>query len=90
MTSFSYHLTFSSPAYLAILLLLPMLWWYSFRRLAGLGRVRRWMALLLRTLVVALLVMAAADLQIVRSNDHLTVIYLLDQSLSIPEGNARR
>ena len=29
--------------------------------------------------------MAAADLQIVRSNDHLTVIYLLDQSLSIPQ-----
>jgi uncharacterized membrane protein len=36
--------------------------------------------------VVVLLVMTAADLQIVRSNDHLTVIYLLDQSLSIPEG----
>ena len=47
--------------------------------------MRRWLALLLRTLVVALLVMAAADLQIVRSNDHLTVIYLLDQSLSIPQ-----
>ena len=41
--------------------------------------------MLLRTLVVVLLVMAAADLQIVRSNDHLTVIYLLDQSLSIPQ-----
>ena len=83
---FSYHPTFAAPAYLAILLLLPVLWWYSYRRLAGLGRLRRWLALLLRTLVVVLLVMAAADLQIVRSNDHLTVIYLLDQSLSIPEG----
>ena len=83
---FSYHPTFAAPAYLAILvLLLPVLWWYSFRRLVGLGRVRRWLALALRTLVVALLVMAAADLQIVRSNDHLTVIYLLDQSLSIPQ-----
>ena len=28
--------------------------------------------------------MAAAEVQIVRINDHLTVIYLLDQSLSIP------
>ncbi len=83
---FSYHPTFAAPSYLAILvLLLPVLWWYSFRRLVGLGRVRRWLALALRTLVVALLVMAAADLQIVRSNDHLTVIYLLDQSLSIPQ-----
>jgi len=43
------------------------------------------MALLLRTLVILLMVMAAADFQIVRSNEHLTVIYLLDQSLSIPE-----
>ncbi len=82
---FSYHPSFAAPAYLAILALLPALWWYSYRRLAGLGRVRRWMALLLRTLVIVLLVMAAADVQIVRSNDHLTVIYLLDQSLSIPK-----
>ena len=82
---FSYHLSFAAPAYLAILLLLPLLWWYGYRRLAGLGRVRRWLALLLRTLVIVLLVMAAADLQIVRSNNHLTVIYLLDQSLSIPQ-----
>ena len=83
---FSYHPSFAAPSYLAILLVLPLLWWYSYRRLAGLGRVRRWIALLLRTLVVVLLVMAAADLQIVRSNDHLTVLYLLDQSLSIPQG----
>jgi Mg-chelatase subunit ChlD/uncharacterized membrane protein len=82
---FSYHPTFSSPAYLAILLVLPLLWWYSYCRLVGLGSVRRWLALALRTLVVVLLVMAAADLQKVRTNDHLTVIYLLDQSLSIPQ-----
>ncbi len=84
----AYHPAFAAPAYLAILLLLPVLWWYSYHRLAGLGRVRRWLALLLRTLVIAILVMAAADLQIVRSNDHLTVLFLLDQSLSIP--NAQR
>ena len=82
---FSHHPTLSSPAYLAILLLLPVFWWYSYRRLAGLGRVRRWAALLLRTAVIVLLVMAAADLQMVRSNDRLTVLYLLDQSLSIPD-----
>ena len=87
---FSYHATFTAPAYLAILLVLPVLWWYSYRRLAGLGGVRRWMALLLRTLVVVLLATAAADLQIVRSNDHLTVLYLLDQSLSIPEAKRGR
>jgi Mg-chelatase subunit ChlD/uncharacterized membrane protein len=82
---FSYHPAFAAPGYLAILLLLPVLWFYSYRRLTGLGPVRCWLALLLRTLVVTLLVIAAADMQIVRTNDHLTVIYLLDQSLSIPQ-----
>jgi len=83
--NFAYHPSVAAPAYLAILLLLPVLWWYSYRRLAGLGGLRRWLALLLRTLVVVLFVLAAADLQIVRRNDQLTVLYLLDQSLSIPE-----
>jgi Mg-chelatase subunit ChlD/uncharacterized membrane protein len=82
---FTYHPSFAAPAYLAILLVLPLLWWYSYRRLVGLGRLRRWLALLFRTLLVVLLVMAAADMQKVRTNDHLTVIYVLDQSLSIPD-----
>ncbi len=84
---FHYHPSFLAPGYLAILLIVPVLWWYSFRRLAGMGGVRRWVALLLRTLVVLLLVLAAADLQIVETADHLTVIYLLDQSMSIPAKN---
>ncbi len=82
---FSYHPTFAAPAYLALLLLLPPLWWLGYRRLAGLGRFRRWFAIVFRTAVVVLLVLAAADLQLVRTNSDLTVIYLLDQSLSIPQ-----
>ena len=82
---FTYHPTFASPWYLAILLILPVLWLHGYRRLAGLGRFRRWLALLARTAVVTLFVLALADLQLVRTNDNLTVIYLLDQSLSIPE-----
>jgi Mg-chelatase subunit ChlD/uncharacterized membrane protein len=81
----AYHVSFASPSYLALLLLLPLVWWYGYRRLAGIGRVRRWAALLFRTLVVVLLVAATADPQFVRSNDRLTVLFLLDQSLSIPE-----
>ena len=46
------------------------------------------MALALRTLVMLLLVAALAEMQYQRTSDRLTVIYLLDQSLSIPE--ARR
>ena len=81
---FNYHLTFASPAYLALLALVPVLWWASYRRLAALGPWRRWVALLLRGLVAALVILALAEVQIVRTSDRLTVIYLLDQSLSIP------
>ncbi|MFZ5830627.1 MAG: VWA domain-containing protein [Planctomycetota bacterium] len=82
---FDYRISFVSPAYLLLLLLLPLVWWYSFRRLALLGPVRRWFALVLRTLVFAMVVLALAEIQMVRVSDRVTVIYLLDQSLSIPE-----
>src|SRR5262245_4388421 len=81
-------LVFNSPWYLLLLGLLPVMWWYSFRSLSGLGRWRRMLALVLRTAVLTLLVAALAEMQYQRTSDRLTVIYLLDQSLSIPE--ARR
>ena len=79
-----YHLDFVRPWYLALLAVLPALWWFSFRTLAGLGPVRRLMALALRSLVFALLVLALAEVQLVRSSEALTVTFLLDQSLSVP------
>jgi Mg-chelatase subunit ChlD len=82
---FDYQLTFASPHYLALLALLPMLWWYSFRGMAALGRVRRFVVLATRSLVLLLLILALAEIQAVRTSDRLTVIFLLDQSLSIPE-----
>jgi uncharacterized membrane protein/Mg-chelatase subunit ChlD len=81
-------LVFNSPWYLLLLLLLPVMWWFSYRSLSGLGWWRRILALLLRTAVMLLLVAAIAEMQFQRTSDRLTVIYLLDQSLSIPE--ARR
>ena len=81
-------LVFNSPWYLLLLGLLPAMWWFSYGSLSGLGRWRRPMALGLRTLVVLLIVAAMAEMQYQRTSDRLTVIYLLDQSLSIPE--ARR
>jgi Mg-chelatase subunit ChlD len=70
--------------FLGLLALAPLLWCFCFRSLAGLGRVRRLAVLLLRTAVLVLLIMATAEVQWVRTNDRLTVIYLLDQSASIP------
>ena len=73
-----------SPGYLFLLLFVPLIWWFSFRSLSGLGRYRRMFALLLRTAVVVLLVMALANVQLRRTMDKMTVIFLLDQSASIP------
>src|SRR5690349_12807377 len=81
-------LVFNNPWYLLLLALLPVMWWFSFGSLSGLGRWRRLMALALRSLVLICLVAALAEMQYQRKSDKLTVIYLLDQSLSIPE--ARR
>lgn len=81
-------LGFNNPWYLLLLALLPAMWWFSFDSLSGLGRWRRLLALAFRTLVMLLIVAALAEMQFQRTSDKLTVIYLLDQSLSIPE--ARR
>jgi hypothetical protein len=80
----NYHLSFQSPWLLLLLAILPALWLLSFRSLAGLGQIRRLAALLLRSIVMASLILALAEAQIVRTSERLTVFYLLDQSLSIP------
>jgi uncharacterized membrane protein len=79
-----YSLAFDRPVYLALLALVPVLWWLGYRSLAGLGRWRRWLALGLRSLVLLLIVLALADAQYQRKSDGLTVVYVLDQSLSVP------
>src|SRR3954469_25353689 len=81
---FDYSVAFDRPGYLALLGLLPLLWWFSFHSLAGLGPVRRVVAIALRSVVLVILVLAAAEMQWVRVSQRLTVIYLLDQSESIP------
>lgn len=80
---------FDSPWYLLLLLLLPVIWVTSYRSLAGLGRWRRLWAIAFRSLVLLLLVLALADMQYQRKNDSMTVLYLLDQSMSIPEDHRR-
>lgn len=79
------ELAFDRPEYLLLLLLLPALWKLSQRTLAPLGGFRRWLAIGLRTLVVLMLVGALAELQWRRVSDKVTVIYVLDQSESIPQ-----
>ena len=79
-----FEIAFDRPWFLLLLLILPIMWYWSFNSLAGLGKGRRIFALLLRSLVVLLMVMALAEAKWQRSTNRLTVIYLLDQSESIP------
>ena len=67
------------------MLWVPVLWWIGFSSLASLGRIRRLFALLFRTAVWAAIVFAVSGIQIVRVSDRITVMYLLDQSESIPQ-----
>src|SRR3990172_258841 len=85
----NYEISFESPWYLLLLALVPVLWWFSFRGLAALGLGRRVLSLGLRSLVLLALILAVAEMQLVHTSDQLTVIYLLDQSESIPAGHRR-
>ncbi len=75
---------FETPGYLVLLALLPLLVVFSFRSLAGLGPVRRWIAIGMRCLVVACMVLALAGAQRTRKTDDLSVVFLVDRSRSIP------
>jgi len=86
---FDDHLAFDRPGYLFLLVLLPVIWWIGGRSLRAIGRGRQFVAVGARTLVVLLVIFALADAHLVRTIDRLTVIYLLDQSLSIPDQQRR-
>lgn len=85
----NYRISFESPWYLALLAILPVLWWFSLRSLALLGRARKLLAIALRSIVLVMIILALAGIQMVRTSDRLTVIYLVDQSLSIPAEQRR-
>jgi Mg-chelatase subunit ChlD len=82
-------LEFDRPGYLFLLAALPLGWWWGRRALAALGTGRGAAAFGLRTLVWLLIVAACAELQWVRTDDKLSVVYLLDRSLSVPEAERR-
>ena len=65
---------FDNRAMLWLLALLPLLWVFSHRSLAGLGPWRRAAALVTRSIVLTLVVLALAEMQLVRTRERLTVI----------------
>ncbi|MEW4561227.1 VWA domain-containing protein [Bremerella sp. JC770] len=72
------------PQYLLLLGIIPVLWWVSWNGLAMGNRWRWAVANGLRSLLCLLVVLTLAEIELVRTNDRLTVIYLVDRSLSIP------
>jgi uncharacterized membrane protein/Mg-chelatase subunit ChlD len=81
---FGRQIGFDQPAFLVLLALLPVLWVLSYRTLSGLGPYRRLFALAVRTVVLVLVILALAEIQMLKISDKQSVIYLLDQSESIP------
>src|SRR6266850_361781 len=79
------HLQFTHPIYL--LLLVPALaWvlWFAFKSDVQVGAWRKWMALIVRTIVVVTIVLAIAGLQWLLPVEGMNVFFVLDRSDSVP------
>lgn len=79
-----FRLGFDHPGFLWLLLALPILWAVGWSSLEVLGRFRQVLAIVFRTAVWTAIVFALAGVQLVWTSDRVTVMYLLDQSESIP------
>ncbi|MEW4456235.1 VWA domain-containing protein [Bremerella sp. JC817] len=79
-----YQISVERPIYLVLLALLPIMWWISWDGLSLGNRVRWTISNALRSLLCLLIIGALAEVELVQTNDRLTVIYLVDRSLSIP------
>ena len=56
----------------------------SFRSLSGLGTFRRIVAITLRSLLILFVTLALAEIRLTQPNDTVTVLFLVDRSLSVP------
>ncbi len=74
---------FQQPAWLWLILLVPVLIVASLRSLSGLDPTRRVLAIISRSLLVILIACCLAGIERVRRNDDLTVLFLMDRSYSV-------
>jgi hypothetical protein len=73
-----------APWWLLLLLLLPLFVFLSLPRLNR-SEPRPWIALVLRCLAVAALALALAEPRLRQLNQHVTVLFVVDRSQSIPD-----
>lgn len=71
------------PWYLLLLFLIPMAW-YAARQVRVLGKGRKIFALVLRSVVLLLFILALAEIELVDRGESLTVLFAIDRSSSIP------
>jgi uncharacterized membrane protein len=87
-------ISFINPAFLWLLLLLPLLWLFAWlTRAPNLARLGRWryLALIaLRTAILAALALAVAGAQLVRAVSDTAVIFLIDGSDSVAPAQRER
>ena len=70
--------------WLLLLLFVPVLVWTSYHNLISLGPVRRWLAIGLRCSLIVFLAFALGEMHARKPNDHVTVLFVWDRSLSMP------
>ncbi|MCC9605058.1 VWA domain-containing protein [Blastopirellula sp. JC732] len=80
------EIRFDSPWYFLLLLLIPVVIQLGRKSLSVMTRSRGAAAILVRAFILLLLIAALAETQTLQRHDRMTVIYLLDQSQSIPSG----
>lgn len=71
------------PFLLLLLLLLPVLYYGYRRSLVDLSRAQRVVSLILRSLIIVLLILSLADVQYLKTDNKLAVVFLIDLSDSI-------
>lgn len=80
-----FNLGFGRPWWLlSLCLLLPLVVWIGVKKMATVSAARRTAAVILRCLLVTILVLLLSELAYVEKNERLTVIGVIDRSLSIP------
>ena len=83
--SLRHLVVFSNVAPFGLLVVGVWLWWLQVAGYSGLSGARATIALLVRLLVLALLVLALAEPRVVRRNEGLALLYALDVSDSMGE-----
>lgn len=78
-----FSLSFITPAALALLLLIPLMWAFALLTPRRLSAWRFWVTLALRSVILASLVLALAGVQLVRPVQAITTVFLIDASDSV-------